>query len=378
MKLIKRNNCPITNDDKLELLFSFKKFPLYMGCVETDKNKDVLVDMNWYIGERNGIIQLNPLIPLEALYEKSHGSGTIGKLWNLHHENFAEFISKYKLKNLLEIGSGHGQLIQNYFNFFPECHWTVVEPNPIIKNDSRIKVYKALFDKNFEINSNIDGVIHSHVIEHLYDPVALLKNINEKIKIGTLHIFSVPNLKIMLEKKYTNALNFEHTLFLEESVIDEILKITGFQIIEKKYFMEDHSIFYATRKIKGKKRKIEIDNYKKNKKLYNNYTSFHLKLVKELNDKILNISNNIYLFGAHVFSQYLINFGLKEEKIKFILDNDKEKQNKRLYGTNLKVISPKILAEEPCATVILRSGVYNQEIKDDILSNINKNVIFLE
>ena len=91
------------------------------------------------------------------------------------------------------------------------------------------------------------------MIEHLYNPIDLLKNINNKIKKNTLHIFSVPNLKIMLQRKYTNALNFEHTLFLDESVIEELLKVTGFKIIKKKYFMNDHSIFYATKKTSKKK-----------------------------------------------------------------------------------------------------------------------------
>ena len=224
-----------------------------MGCVNIPKKNDVLVDMNWYIGKKHGVIQLNPLIPLKKLYEKSHGSGTVGKLWDKHHKNFAKFISSFKLKNLIEIGAGHGQLIKNYFDYEPKSKWIVVEPNPTIKNDQRIKIYKCLFDKNFKIPSHVDGVIHSHVIEHLYNPIDLLKNINNKIKKNTLHIFSVPNLKIMLQRKYTNALNFEHTLFLDESVIEELLKVTGFKIIKKKYFMNDHSIFYATKKTSKKK-----------------------------------------------------------------------------------------------------------------------------
>ena len=48
-------------------------------------------------------------------------------------------------------------------------------------------------------------------------------------------------------------------------------------------------------------------------------------------------------FGAHIFSQYLIMLGLSTKNIKYILDNNKDKQNKRLYGTDLIVKSPKSL-----------------------------------
>ena len=101
MNLIYRDSCPITGENDLELLHSFKNFPIYMGCVNSNQNDDVLSDMNWFIGKKNGVIQLNPLIPLETLYSQSHGSGTVGKLWELHHKSFAEFISKFKLQNIL-------------------------------------------------------------------------------------------------------------------------------------------------------------------------------------------------------------------------------------------------------------------------------------
>ena len=73
----------------------------------------------------------------------------------------------------------------------------------------------------------------------------------------------------------------------------------------------------------------------------------------------------------------LINFGLKQDKISAILDNDTSKQLKRLYGTTLEVNSPKILKNKKNPTVILRAGVYNEEIKKDIISNINSDTVFI-
>ena len=59
------------------------------------------------------------------------------------------------------------------------------------------------------------------------------------------------------------------------------------------------------------------------------------------------------------------------------LYNDKQKQDKRLYGTNLKVKSPKILSKYKNPYVILRVGVYKDEIKEDILKNINSDTKFI-
>ena len=61
-----------------------------------------------------------------------------------------------------------------------------------------------------------------------------------------------------------------------------------------------------------------------------------------------------------------------------LLDNDFNKQGKRLYGTNMMVESPKVLADVNNPIVILKAGVYNQEVSNDIVNNVNSNTIFWE
>ena len=70
--------------------------------------------------------------------------------------------------------------------------------------------------------------------------------------------------------------------------------------------------------------------------------------------------------------------GLNISKIKSILDNSKTKQGKRLYGTNIIVHSPEILRNEKTPVLILKAGIYNNEIKNQILSQINSDTIFWE
>lgn len=70
--------------------------------------------------------------------------------------------------------------------------------------------------------------------------------------------------------------------------------------------------------------------------------------------------------------------GLNTEKIINILDNNSNKQEKRLYGTKFIVKSPKILKDQGDSLVILNVGVYNDEIKKDILENINDKIKILK
>jgi hypothetical protein len=184
----------------------------------------------------------------------------------------------------------------------------------------------------------------------------------------------------MLKRKYTNALNFEHTIFLTEPYIEYLLSKYHFRVIKKEYFKEDHSIFYAcVRDSKVKSSSLPKRLFEYNKKIFLEYVNYYHQLIDDLNSKIKKLQKDqkLYLFGAHIFSQYLISFGLNIKRIDCIIDNDFNKQGKRLYGTDFKVFSPKILSNNNDPVVILKAGVYNQEIKKDILENINVKTSFL-
>ena len=378
MKLLQRDICAIAKTNDLEKLYTFNSFPVLMGCTTHPQQDDLMEDMNWCISKESGLIQLSKLIPLDLLYSEAHGSGAIGKIWESHHLEFAKFINHYKPKSVLEIGGAHGILAHNYYQLDPIA-WTILEPKPTPIPENKAKYIVGFLDHSFKSDDSYDAVVHSHVLEHLYDPLELIKLISQITESGKHIIFSLPNLKEMIARKYTNALNFEHTIFLTEPYIDFMLSKYGFEIVEKKYFLQDHSIFYAA--VKSPNAKLLNFNgrelFEYNKKLFLDYIHFYELLVKELSKKIEDLDRPTYLFGAHVFSQALIAFGLNSKALINILDNDPRKQGKRLYGTNLIVQSPKILEGVKEPAVILKAAAYDQEIKDQIINTINKGTIFI-
>jgi hypothetical protein len=378
MNYIARDNDVIFGNNTLEDLYTFKNFPVFMGCVDQPKSKDLLADMSWKISKESGMIQLNPLLPLEIVYSAEHGSGTTGKAWDEHHEAFAQFIGKCYPKNILEIGGLHGILAQKYIDMYSNINWTIIEPNPSVPEHLPVNVIKGFFDNNFTSDKKFDTIIHSHVLEHIYNPDEFMEHQSSFMKEGDILLFSIPNMEVMLQNNYTNCINFEHTLYLTEPYVEHFLNKHNFLIINKMYFKKDHSIFYCARKDNNlPKKNLPEDLYIKNKQVFENYIKNHIDDVKNINDIINKTNLPVYLFGAHVFSQYLISFGLDTSKIVCLLDNDLKKENKRLYGTDLISKSPKILKDIPEALVILRAGVYNDEVKNDILNNINPNITFI-
>ena len=378
MDMILRDRCVVTGCDDLEPLHTLKRFPVFMGCIDQSEESDIYADVEWWISRSSGLIQLRQLLPLEVLYPAAHGAGAVGALWERHHRAFAHYISQYAPSAVLEVGGASGILAREYQQL-DDIEWTIVEPNPAPVAGCTARFIKGFFDNEFLFDGSVDTVVHSHLIEHIYVPAQFMRHLSLFITEGQRLIFSLPNLQVWMERCFTNCINFEHTMFLTEPYVEFLLAKYGFQLENKEYFLEDHSIFYTAVRTKEKLFQPLFDDlYGKNKQAYLDYVAYYEKLITELNRQLATGSKPVYLFGAHIFSQSLIGFGLDTTRIVSLLDNDSQKQGKRLYGTTLMVQSPSVLrdVEKPC--VILKAGVYNKEIMEDILSNINSNVEFIE
>ena len=378
VKLTTRLRCAVTLEQDLEPLYSFPRFPVFMGCVDQPEAADLREDMNWYISRGSGLIQLKDLIPLEVLYQNSHGAGAVGALWERHHRALARFLRHVAPAAVLEIGGAHGILARE-FRRESRIPWTILEPNPVDTESSDVRFIPRFFDDTFELGSDIDTVVYSHVFEHIFDPDWFVRRLSQCVESGKHVVFSIPNLGRMLELKFTNFLNFEHTILLTEPYVELLLGRHGFRVVEREYFLSDHSIFYAAvRDPSAQGCALPEGLFERNRNLFEEYVHYHIGLVKELNQKLAESTAPAFLFGAHVFSQYLIAFGLDTRRIDCLLDNDPKKWTKRLYGTGLRVDSPRCLSGLKDPVVVLRAGVFNREIRDDILTNINDRTIFLE
>lgn len=378
MEYIVRNTSVLTGRENLEPLFTFKDFPVFMGCTEEmDQRTDIKADMSFAICRDTGIIQLDKLLPLDLVYQSQHNDG-IGKVWLDHYKAFARFLEKFQPRHILEIGGANDVIARDFLSRNKEVDWTIVEPHPLFKEGNGVRVIEKWFDETFFFEGPVDTIVHSHVLEHTYAPAAFIQQISKFLKSGERHIFTFPNMIEMLSKKYTNCLNFEHTAFLAEPFVDALLVQNGFRIIEKEYY-QDHSIFYATERVeKPTDNPFSYpDKYQEYKKLFLDFIQYHEQLVARLNTEVRQHKGDVFLFGAHIFSQYLLEFGLDQRAIRCVLDNSEIKHKKRLYGSNLLVERPQIIknSSQPC--VILKIGAYRDEVIQQ-LKELHPDVKILE
>lgn len=359
---IDRSHDVITGNDDLETIYTIPNFPVFMGVTDQDIKEDIKFPMNFQISKNSGMVQINPLVPLNLVYQNSHNSGIIGKTWSEHHKSLSNFILKYNPENVLEIGGFTGILASHCLEQLPNISWSIVDPHAT-NDDPRINIHKTFFDKNFQIKNKVQMIVHSHLLEHIIDINQFLTCCYENLQEDGLMILSLPNFKQFIKNRLMNCLNFEHTIYLDEDFLVYLFNKYNFQIVEKEYFGSCNSIFFCLKK-SHEENEIKLDSfYDKNKTSMSEYFEAIKHFIQQINKE----DEKFYLFGAHVTSQFLLSMGLDENKIIHILDNDPKKMNNRLYGTNLIVHTPNILMYDESPSVIVKNGSYDKEISEQIL-----------
>lgn len=370
MKIITRTHSVINPTEQLTPIATIKNFPISMSCMKSLKwNEDLFYDMKWGISE-SGHIELMELLDPNLIYKNYHNPGSVGKIWKDHHNRLYEFISKDNFKNVLEIGGSSGRLVDNFCLHSTKFNWSIIEPSvQAAHTDGRVDLIEGYFE-NHDFNTTFDTIVHSHVFEHVYDPLKFLQKIYQLLKPNGLHYISLPNMNYWLRNKFTNTLSFEHTFYVDDLVLEHLLSRTGFKVLEK--IIDNHSVFIKSIKVEN----CETVNYDFTyvKDIFKNYMTGIQADADYIKEQLFD--QKFYLFGGHIFSQSLLNLGLNIDNVECILDNDIQKHYKRLYGTTCLVKPTSVLAEDENPIVILRGGPYHEEIKKSIL-NINQNTRFL-
>jgi hypothetical protein len=357
-------------------------FPVYMGVTKEPRNRDLNDHQIWAICELCSCIQLVELLPLPILYKKNHHKEVVGEVWKRHHDRFAQFILDTKPTKILEIGGAHGYLAKRITSSNSKVNYTLVEPDSNLVAENIRLVIGYIEDHLIEL-VNQDTVVHSHVLEHMYNPVEFFEKVALHMRIGSRLIISIPNMAQLLKLGGMNSLNFEHTYLLTPEHLQMFFCNFGFTEVRREDF-ESHSIFFSA--VKTDKSMKTFFPYKESirqKVMLQSREFLDLidktrKFVYEANRAISERKHNTFLFGAHIFSQALVSMGLDETRIEGVLDNASSKQGSRLYGTNLKVFSPEAaLRDRSEVSVVLRASHYQSEIVNQ-LREINPKINIIE
>jgi SAM-dependent methyltransferase len=258
-------------------------------------------------------------------------------------------------KKILEIGCGDGY----YLSAFSEksiCMGYEPSPERNIAIKRGISVLGHYFDWTESVDLKCDFVIMRQVLEHLPDPLSMIKAIKNVLmksnEYGYLYI-EVPNSNKTLESLRFADFYYEHCLYFTTGSLVNLLEKSGFYVISCKEVFDGEVLSIIARC-----NKIEISRQ--------NFGEAVTNAVNNIN-RLTQSGLKVVGWGSSGNGPSFLNLcKINSDLVRYVIDSDKRKQGKTIGGTNQIVVPPDILIENPSDVVI----IFSQFHKADIFSEI--------
>ncbi|MFC1624234.1 class I SAM-dependent methyltransferase [Candidatus Omnitrophota bacterium] len=230
-----------------------------------------------------------------------------------------------------------------------------------IANDFGIKVHKRNFDSSYFIKrkKSFDIVIFRHFIEHVHDPVSLLRDVKKILNPNGLIIFETPNAEHYIKNGSFETFHLQHLHHFSIYSAGELLKKASLKLTRYKVTPENmivvasgngKSLSVGRRPAKGYAGKFKED-FQKN--------------AAYLKDCLASFSDHkkkIVLWGAGGLCGYFFSlYDVDGECISYVVDSDKRKWDMCFINNRLKVYSPQKLLSEEIDLIIITS-MYSRSI----------------
>lgn len=329
-------------------------------AVEVDDTASVKIPYNVWICDNCNTPQTKYLGDLAEIYRINHADST-GRVMQALHDCVLDVVAQHKdrISGIIEIGGAKGVLADKIIDHF-QCSipYTVIDP-AYFGNDGCRLVLFDLYEDVDDASLKGNTIIMSHVFEHFYEPLEILKKISNNPKIE--HVFLVfPNLEEYIRSNILHVLNVEHTFYVDNAFLVRVFAQHGFAV-RQKIFYDKHSVIFHFERCDN-----SADDLGQNTHDLPAFFGKIQQTVDRFNDILLSSNKNVYLFPASIHSIFLTVMGLRYDRLTAMIDNSPLKIDKKLYGLNVPIRAFGSVFEDKNGLVLLNGGVFNQEVTDSL------------
>lgn len=368
--LMSKYICRFCNSAKISSKLLINNFPLAPQSTKIPRFESF--DFHIGICDDCSLVQQLSEVSSEILY-KEFKNDVVGEKLNNQKLSFCKYISHYLKKNMtvLEMGSGNGLVINKLAELNKSVKFIANDYNLNLKNESSNIVMLEGDIHSYEFN-DIDMIFSSHVFEHIADPKYHLIKIKRILKIGGLYVMAIPLFESWIKKLNLNSFTAEHFIYPFEDDLIAFFNNMGFEKVASEAYL-DHSFYICFRKldsnqkpILSKSKSVYMDNFSKN---LNNLKNFMMNITTK--------HKKIVLWGANSSSQLILSVMSKINNVEcslVVVDNSKLKIGGYLFGTDIKIESPNVIASlSQKDAVVIMLGTFDDEVKRQC-TLINPNV----
>jgi 2-polyprenyl-3-methyl-5-hydroxy-6-metoxy-1,4-benzoquinol methylase len=300
-----------------------------------------------------GLVQLSNE-PVPYYREVIRAAAFSEEMRDFRIRQFGSLIEEHSLqgKKIIEIGCGRGEYLSILRQFGAHAYGLEQSEESVIEcveNDlavsrgfidaSTYKLEHAPFDAFFILN----------FLEHLPELNSTLGGIYNNLAHDALGFVEVPNFDMILQKNLFSEFIPDHLFYFTKQTLKAALVLNGFDIVECREVWHDYIILAVVRK----RPKHDLSRfYERQANLQNEIESY----IQHFGRK------NVAIWGAGHQALAVICLAGLADKIKYVVDSAKFKQDKYTPASHLPIVPPDRLSSDPVDAIIIMAAAYSDEV----------------
>ncbi|MCB2359369.1 class I SAM-dependent methyltransferase [Clostridium estertheticum] len=389
--MINKLSCHVCNSIDVVKFLERKEVPVHQNYIFESEKTAIIINkgnLELYICKKCGFI-FNEAFDINKLQYSEFYDNTqdISNIFNQYIDKEIDFLINDLMieeKRIVEVGCGKGNFLKK---LAVRSNSIGVGFDPSYVGDTeilngRIKFEKCFYDENCT-DVPADIVICRHVIEHVPNPVDMLKNIRKALdgSPNALVFFETPSVKWILDNKIIYDFFYEHCSYFDVTSITKAFDIAGFTVKKIVHDFNGQYMWIIGEISKCNEYTSEF-NYKDIddlEKLAYSYNCVVNKKIEKWKEKIIRLGKNskVAIWGAGAKGVTFANLiDPKNLYIDCVIDINIHKQGCYLPGTGHKIVNYTDIIDRKIQYVIVMNNNYSDEIEQTLKdNNINVQII---
>lgn len=343
--------------------------------------------------ERCWLVQTEDYIDAETLFSSDYAYfSSTSKSWLEHAADYSRMIiNRLNLGHssfVIEVASNDGYLLKNFVSANIPC--IGIEPTSSTANAAEklgIPIMREFFGEQLgrqlaEKSLQADLIIGNNVLAHVPDINDFARGLRFALKPDGTITLEFPHLLRLMELNQFDTIYHEHFSYLSFTTANRILKTSGLSAYDVEELSthggslrvfcqkEDTGKQYIRKQVYDLMDQEEAAGMHK----ISYYKGFQEKVVKIKNhflNFLIETKNDHYKvagYGAAAKANTLLNFaGVRRDLLPYIVDRNKNKQEKYMPGSMIPIVEEKLLQQNKPDFVI----VFPWNIKNEIFAQLD-------
>lgn len=234
-------------------------------------------------------------------------------------------------------------------------------------DEDHVRVVREYYDRDSAADLDADLVMARHVVEHLADPVAFLREVRVASGDDTAFYYEVPNAEYVFSDDGMWDLIYQHVGYFSAPSLDLALRASGHRVVRLAEAF--HGQFLGVDAIPATtttSTEPDVDRVAGAVERVETFAARHRERLAHWDEVLATTTGEVALWGAGAKGVAFLNLLQEPGAVDHVIDVNPRKAGRFVPGTGHRVDEPSALAGRQVEHVLVMNPAYEAEIRHEL------------